>query len=103
VSLSDFLAVILIGAGVYRVARFLILDDLIEEPRDKFHDLLARHPNWFSLKLQTLMLCPFCLTIWVSFIAIMAWEYDWFPDWMWMWMGAATVALVFWTYIDSED
>lgn len=102
-SLKEFLMMIPLSAVIYRIARFLILDDLISEPRDRFHRWLTNHPNFWTVKLQILMLCPFCLTIWISAGVIALYTWVPVPSWAWMWLACATFALVFWTYIDSED
>lgn len=103
VSLSDFLALIVMSLVIYRVARFLILDDLIDEPRDRVHRWLTNHPKWWTVKLQILMLCPFCLTIWISAGVVALWMYVPVPEFVWLWLACATGALVFWRIIDSED
>jgi hypothetical protein len=111
VSLTDLLvgliSTAILAAVTYRIARFLILDELIEELRDSFHAKLTEHPNRLTIKLQILMLCPFCLTIWVSLVLHAYWYLlvvDW-PDWAFpvYVLGAAAGSLVFWHYIDAED
>lgn len=98
---------ILLSATIYRIARFLILDELIEELRDSFHAKLTEHPNKLTIKLQILMLCPFCLTIWVSGAVMaywftLAWEWPgWaFPVYL---LAGSTGSLVFWHIIDKKD
>lgn len=106
-SLSYALTFLFLSLLTWRIARFLILDDLIEELRDKFHRQLTHHPNKLTIKLQVLMLCPFCLTIWVS-IAVNVFHFtviDPWPGWQFVeWVVAvAAGSMVFWKYIDSED
>lgn len=98
---------VILSAAIYRIARFLILDELIEELRDSFHAKLTEHPNKLTIKLQILMLCPFCLTIWVSGVVCAYWytlgeRGTWwaFPVYL---LAAAAGSLVFWNIIDKED
>jgi hypothetical protein len=98
---------LILSAAIYRVARFMILDELIEETRDKLHAVLTEHPNRLTIKLQILMLCPFCLTIWVSGAVLGYWftlgeRGTWwaFPVYL---LAGSTGSLVFWHYIDAED
>lgn len=103
-SLTDL---VILAAVTYRIARFFILDELIEEWRDAFHAKLTEHPNRLTVKLQILMLCPFCLTIWVAagvcaywFLLIREWP-DWaFPVYV---LAVAAWALLFWNYIDKKE
>lgn len=98
---------VILSAAIYRIARFLILDELIEEWRDALYGKLAEHPSKLTIKLQILMLCPFCLTIWVSG-GVMAYWYllgetstAWaLPVYV---VAGSTGALVLWHYIDAED
>jgi hypothetical protein len=98
---------VILSAVTYRIARFLILDELIEELRDSFHAKLTEHPNRLTIKLQILMLCPFCLTIWVS-AGVSAYWYTLVDEWPgWAFpvyvLAAAAGSLVFWNYIDKKD
>jgi hypothetical protein len=104
VSLTLF---VILSAAIYRLARFLILDELIEELRDSFHAKLTEHPNRLTIKVQILMLCPHCLTIWVSGAVLGYWytlgeRGTWwaFPVYL---LDGSTGALVFWHYIDAKD
>lgn len=100
--------IIILSAIAYRTARFIVLDTLIEETRDKVHAHLASHPSMLNLKLQELLGCPYCVTIWTSAFATVFWslvvDRNWY-GWAFIgvWLSAATGALVLWTYIDSED
>lgn len=95
---------VVMSAVTYRIARFLVLDTIIDEPRDKFVDWLAGHPNYVTLKIQELLTCPYCITIWISAAVCGYVEYwghlNW---WLLQWLAVATGALVFWHYIDAKD
>lgn len=105
--LELLVASILIGAAAYRVGRFIVLDTLIEVTRDRFHFWLMSEPTLWREKLHALLSCPFCVTIWTAGLGqlywawlIASWPGWWFPI---LWLTSATVALMFWTYIDSDD
>lgn len=98
---------VILSAAIYRIARFMILDELIEELRDSLHAKLTEHPNKLTIKLQILMLCPFCLTIWVSGGVLAYWytlgeRGTWWAFPVYLLAGSAG-ALVFWNVIDKED
>jgi predicted membrane-bound dolichyl-phosphate-mannose-protein mannosyltransferase len=104
---TALIAAILLSAVTYRICRVLILDKIGEPWRDKFYELLSGHPRRFTIWLQTLMLCPYCLSVHVSFYANLFWYLlvdDW-PSWAFpvFWLTSAAGALVFWHYIDAED
>ena len=96
--------VIVLGLVTYRVSRFIVLDTLIEGWRDVFHSWLLRKPKLWRVKLEELLGCPFCVSIWVSAgaVALTDWQTS-VPLPVWVWLGAAVVALVVWEYIDSKD
>lgn len=107
------LTFLILGLVVYRVTRFIILDDLIEGTRDRVlngllagrsEDELGSLPLW-RRKLYTLLNCPFCVSIYVAAGVVLAhrWIVEPLPAPVWWWLGTATVALVVYTYIDSEE
>lgn len=94
---------IVYSAVAYRTARFLMLDALIEEPRQNLHSWLARHPNRLTIKIQELMICPFCYTIWTALATVLvAMCFTSVPLPVYTWLASATGALVFWRIIDPE-
>lgn len=94
---------LVMSAATYRIARFMVLDTLIQDPREKFVDWLAGHPNRWTLKLQELVTCPYCITIWVSAAVCGLVElFGHLTWWPLQWLATAAGALVFWEYIDSE-
>lgn len=105
VSLIYCLVAILVGSFVtHRVTRFLILDGLLEEPRQTFHSWLARHPGRFTIKVQELMICPWCVSIWVSGGWVLLTQiFTSVPLPVWVWLGNSTGCLVFWRILDNED
>lgn len=110
-SLADLVAALIsaifLSAVTYRICRVMILDKIGEPWRDRFYEFLADHPRRFTVWLQTLMLCPFCLSIHVAFYANLYWYLlvlDW-PGWAFpvFWLTSASGTLLFWHYIDAKD
>jgi hypothetical protein len=97
--------IVILGLVTYRVSRFIILDTLIEGWRDVFHSWLLSKPKLWRVKLEELLGCPFCVSIWVSAGACLLtrWLVGSFAMPVWVWLGAATVALVVWEIIDAEE
>lgn len=105
--------IIILGLVTYRVARFIVLDTLIDGTRDKVIDWLERRQSvalnadksgllW--AKLVDLIGCPFCITIWISAGAVFATRIfvGSFAMPVWVWLATAAFALLPWNYIDSE-
>lgn len=103
--MSYIVLVIILSAVVYRVSRFLVMDTLIDEPRNWVINQLERRPGKLSEKLIDLFGCPYCITIWVSAaaVAVHAVAVDNLPVPIWTWLAVATGALVFWGIVDSEE
>jgi hypothetical protein len=123
---NEFLLLIILSAVVYRVARFIVLDTIWEGWRDKLLDWLTtgtdamgsqrvldkkRDPEeWAQLpyikrKFSELMMCPFCVTIWVAGFTVLAYDVVIDPNLplpVFYWLTIATGGLVFWAVIDSE-
>lgn len=101
--MSYVLLLVVLSAVTYRVGRFIVLDTLIDSPRNKVIDwLLGRKKNW-SLKLAELIGCPYCITVWVAAGAVaLTALFQPIPYPVWTWLTVATGSLVFWAIIDSE-
>lgn len=95
---------IVLSAVTYRVSRFVVLDSLIEAPRNWVLNWLEMHPNVVTSKLVELAGCPWCVTVWVAaaVVAIQDLAIDSVPVPIWSWLAVATGSLVFWGYIDNE-
>lgn len=102
--MSYLVTLIVLSAVVYRVSRFLVLDTLIDEPRDKLLDQLERRQGLVYSKLFDLIGCPFCISVWVAAGAVAVHHYavDDVPVPIWTWLAVATGSLVFWAVIDDE-
>lgn len=101
---NDLILLIVLSLVTYRVARFIILDTLIEAPRDRLFDWIERRPGKLWRKLLELLGCPFCLTIWVAAaaVALTDWLAGDVPMPIWMWLAAAAGALIVWRIVDYE-
>lgn len=99
------LTMVIVGSFVtHRVTRFLILDGLLEEPRQSLHNWLAKHPGRFTIKAQELMICPWCISIWVSGgWVLLTMAFTSVPLPVWVWLAGSTGCLVFWRILDAED
>ena len=102
--MSYIVLLIVLSAVTYRLARFIVLDTLIDEPRDKVMAWLEQHPTMFWSKVYDLLGCPWCITVWVAaaVVAIQDLALDGVPYPIWTWLAVASGSLVFWGYIDRE-
>lgn len=95
---------ILMCFAVYRITRFLILDHLIDEPRDAVHLWLAGHPNKFTEKLQELLACPYCVSVWAAAAVVALTDlFHSVPLPVLMWGAVAGGSLIPYRIIDAED
>lgn len=102
--MSYIVLLVVLSAVTYRVSRFIVLDSLIDEPRNWVLSWLEMHPNGLTNKLHELLGCPWCVTIWIAagVVAIQDQLIDGMPVPIWAWLAAATGSLVFWGIIDNE-
>jgi hypothetical protein len=120
--MSLFFLLVLTSFCAYRAGRFIALDDLIKETREKVLDWLTslelvdgqkhvidEHSAFYSdiplwrRKAATLLTCPFCVTAYTSALSVlilMAFESVPLPVYFW---GATwTGALIVWAIVDSD-
>lgn len=81
-------------AAVWRVIVFIRQDALIEGTRNRVNLFLMRKDSLVRNKLLYLIDCPWCLGIWISAVAVAAWE---FAPWAWVapimaWLAVAALA-----------
>lgn len=93
---------VILSLITYRIARFLILDTLIDTPRIWFHQVLIGKPAAWRMKLYELITCPYCLTIWIAaaVVAIADIFYS-IPAPIGMWLAAAAGSLIAWNIIEK--
>jgi hypothetical protein len=103
--MTYFVTLIVLSAVTYRVARFIVLDTLVDVPRDKVHGWLELHPNALSRKVLELLGCPWCITIWVSAATVVVHDAvvsDGVAVPVWTWLTVAVGSLLLWHVLDSE-
>lgn len=90
-----FLALVILGFCSYRVTRFLIIDTLIQGPRQKFHIWLANRQKAKPLfdSILELTSCAFCMGFWVSLAVFAIYRGNLFTHWVRLdWLSAIAVA-----------
>jgi len=95
--------IVILSAVTYRIGRFIVLDTLIDELRDKTYEWLEKRNSKFWLKIMELIGCPWCITIWVAAAVVaVADAYVSVPLPVFSWLAVASGSLVFWAIVDSE-
>ena len=106
----------MLGPVIWRITRFLLLDALIDGPRELFRHWLGQEANtrrfsraayYLRTKLLVLLECAFCVSIWVSAGALVGWSaitWTW-PGWLFIptWLSGSTWCMVLYRYIDPPD
>lgn len=94
------------GAGAWRIGRFVSLDSMFEGTREKFYGWLttgAKLRMW-KLKLHDLFTCPFCITGWTSLGIVIGVDIFHHLDLIFIqWLATWTAALCWWGLFDSDD
>lgn len=86
----------------YRVARFLILDTLIDTPRIWFHQVILAKPKPWRMKLYELITCPFCLTVWVAAAVTAIGDLTYgFTAPVAVWLASAAGSLMVWNIVED--
>lgn len=105
----DLITFVILTAATYRIARFVLLDDLINGTRDKFYVWLAEPEklNLVKLKGTELFSCPYCITVWIAAAVVAFWSLVVHDEWIgWsfllVWPAVSAGSLVWWTVIDNE-
>lgn len=90
-----FLALIVLGFCSYRITRFIVIDTLIQTPRQRFHVWLANRQKAkaFFGSILELTSCAFCMGFWVSVAVFAIYKGNLFVDWTrFDWLSAIAVA-----------
>lgn len=103
--MSYIVTLIVLSAVVYRTARFVVLDSLIDKTRERVFVWLVTREHIAWHKLHELLGCPFCITIWfaAAVVAIHHNFVDPLPAPIWTWVAVAAGSLLWWRAIDWED
>lgn len=113
-----FFDFVVLAFVVYRVTRFISLDTLIDEPRDKvagwllsgdvfFDETNKRWPvNIWKRKMLQWLECPFCQSVWVAAGALTFWtiisDYEWTWDWLLHWLAICGAAMAVYKFVDPD-
>jgi hypothetical protein len=90
---TQLATVIILGFASYRITRFLIIDELLEPGRSKFHLRLETRKGFFWAKLYDLVSCTWCVGVYVSFAIYVIYLWDLFIHWTRIdWLSAIAVA-----------
>jgi hypothetical protein len=105
----ELLTFIIMSLATYRIGRFVLLDDMINGPRDRFFGWLNTPEKLSPRRLWILELlsCVYCILVWIAAGVVTFWSLVIHDEWVgWgfllLWPAVAAAALVPWTYIDSE-
>lgn len=112
--MPDLITFIVLSFATYRIGRFLLLDSLIDEWRDRLYLKLTVGsttpdvpvPTW-RMKLVDFMTCSYCITVWIALFVTLFWSLlvaDGWSGWAFLlvWPAVAAGSLVPWAYIDDE-
>lgn len=104
--LSWLCLILVLGLVVYRVTRFIVLDTLVDVPRDWVHNRLMSTKRRWGPYLAKLIGCPWCVSVWVSAGAValtmILTNHDIVMP-VWTWLAAAAVAVLAYNVTDAED
>jgi hypothetical protein len=104
--LNWLILTIVLGLVVYRVTRFVILDELIDTPRDAVMNwLMTRRRRWGPYMVK-LIGCPWCASVWISAGAValtmLLTNHEIIMP-VWLWLAVAAVAVLVYQVTDAED
>ena len=100
-----FFLIVILSLVVYRVARFIVLDTLVEVTRSKAYMWLLSRERPIFHKIHELLSCPYCITIWVSAATVLTYDIavDPMPMPVFVWLAVAAGSLIPWRIIDWDD
>lgn len=110
----SIVVLIVMSATVYRITRFIELDTMLEDTRDRIVFWLEDQQRegtgnraLLARKVHDGLTCAFCVSIWVAGFATLwlavttEYELGWFS--IVEWLAVATGAMVFYRYIDPPE
>ena len=95
---------ILLSLVAYRVTRFVVKDTIIEGTRIWLHTFILgnKKPKLWREKLQELISCPFCISVWISAATVaVADHYVSVPLPVFQWLAVAAGTLVIWRIVEE--
>ena len=115
----SWLEFVLYSYAVYRVTRFIGVDSLLKEPRDKLARWLINSGDnyvgdddevwptkFWKRKLLQWLECPFCQSVWVAAAAVGFWcvTRDEWLGWRYLewWIGISGSSMMIYKYVDPS-
>lgn len=114
---TEFLTFVLLAFTVGRLTRFVCMDTLWEEWRERliahFEERTpkGRSRDFLARKISELLTCPWCVSIWLSAIVLVVsrqaeihfgWGIESLPLPVWQWLGLSMFAVMFIEWTDGE-
>lgn len=108
------LDLVVLSAVVYRATRFVELDTMFEDTRDRLLLWLGLQQRESKGRIHTVYrklldgaTCAFCVSVWFAALATIAWAWVSPYELAWAsifhWLAVATGAMVFYRYIDPPE
>lgn len=102
--MQELQLIVILSLACHRVTRFIVKDTLIDGFRIWLHTvILGRKPKLWREKLQELISCPFCISVWIA-AALVALS-DLFvcsiPLPVFVWLAVASGTLVIWRIVEE--
>lgn len=102
--MRDLQLTVLLSLACYRVTRFIVSDTIIDGFRIWLHTvILGKKPKTWREKLQELISCPFCISVWIAagLVVVTDLFVDSFPLPVFQWLAIAAGALVIWRIVEE--
>jgi hypothetical protein len=102
--LDLLILIVILSLTVYRLGRFVVLDTMFEGTRAQVFGRLMMREHLFWHKVAEMLGCPYCITVWLSAGACLAWRWtvDPFPAPVAVWLAVCTGSLIFWRIMDFQ-
>jgi hypothetical protein len=103
------LTALILSFVIWRVTRFLLRDSMFEETRFKVEHFFGSRANkLLPRKINELITCPWCVSIWVSagLTALWRWQEGDGVGWFWtavVWLASAGAAMAWWLTWEVDE